>query len=133
MNKVIDFIVNAAPSAAIIVLGIGIVAYAIAIFAYITGTGGPCRAALKEWFGVAPAQTIGLPCSAVAAFAIVAILLRPSPSLNKIEVASASEEIQNLSLKAFGLEFSGPSGPITLWLMCFLGFVAALRLLRSSE
>ncbi|MBV9286801.1 MAG: hypothetical protein JO288_03095 [Hyphomicrobiales bacterium] len=58
----------------------------------------------------------------MAAFAIVTILLRAFPS------SQAGND--SLSFKAFGLEFSGPSGPITLWLMCFLGFVIALKLLR---
>jgi hypothetical protein len=58
----------------------------------------------------------------MSAFAIVAVLLKAFPP--------ATNAAGQLSLKAFGLEFSGPSGPITLWLLCFLGFVIALRLLR---
>ena len=57
----------------------------------------------------------------MAAFAIVAVLLQAFPAANA--------EGQ-LTFKAFGLEFTGPSGPITLWLLCFLTFVFALRLLR---
>jgi hypothetical protein len=79
-------------------------------------------ARLRAWFEAAPAQNLGLPCAAMASFAIVTILLRAFPSS---QTANGS-----LAFKAFGLEFSGPSGPITLWLMCFLGFVIALKLLR---
>lgn len=61
--------------------------------------------------------------AAISAFAIVAVLLRAFPP--------ALDASGQLELKAFGLEFSGPSGPITLWLMCFLGFVFALRMLRT--
>jgi hypothetical protein len=132
MTRLIDVIIDAAPSAAILILGIGVAIYAVAIIAYVTGLGGGRSAALKEWFGVAPAQTIGLPCSAVAALAIVAILLRTISPQNGV-AAAAGGNAQNLSLTAFGLEFSGPSGPVTLWLMCFLGFVIALRLLRLPE
>jgi hypothetical protein len=77
---------------------------------------------LRTWFETAPAQNLGLPSAAAAAFAIVAILLHAFPPL--------PDEHGVLAFKAFGLEFSGPSGPITLWLMCFMGFVFALKLLR---
>jgi hypothetical protein len=59
----------------------------------------------------------------ISAFAVVAVLLRAFPPNLGVDNA--------LSFKAFGLEFSGPSGPITLWLICFLGLVVALKLLRA--
>jgi hypothetical protein len=78
---------------------------------------------LSAWFTAYPAQNLGIPCAAISAFAIVAVLLSAySPS---------SDASGQLAFKVFSLEFSGPSGPITLWLMCFLGFVVALKLLRT--
>jgi hypothetical protein len=69
-----------------------------------------------------PAQNIGIPCSALAAFGVVAALLKAFPP--------AMGEGSALVLKVFGLESSGPAGPITLWLTCFLGFIFALKILR---
>jgi hypothetical protein len=33
-----------------------------------------------------------------------------------------------IEFKAIGVSFKGASGPIVLWLICFLGIVAAVRL-----
>jgi hypothetical protein len=77
---------------------------------------------LAYWLTSAPAQNLGIPCAAIAAYAIVAGLLSAFPP--------ASNATGQLEFKVFGLEFSGPSGPITLWLMCFLGFILALKMLR---
>jgi hypothetical protein len=120
MKKIVEF----APSLAIFAVGIGLFGYAVALVlaAFFSGYEGSPGARLAYWFRAAPAQNLGIPCAAVAAFAIVASLLKVFPS---------SEEKGQLEFKAFGLEFTGPSGPITLWLMCFSGFVLALKLLRA--
>jgi hypothetical protein len=119
MNKVIAF----APAIAVVVTAAGLFGYAIALllaaFFYET----PLGDTLHTWFMESPAANIGIPCSAISAFAIVAVLLRAFPP---------GSEKGKLTFKAFGLQFEGPSGPITLWLMCFLGFVFAMRLLRTS-
>jgi hypothetical protein len=106
-------------------VGIGLFGYAVALVlaAFFSGYEGSPGARLAYWFTTAPAQNLGIPCAAVAAFAIVASLLKVFPP--------SSDEKGQLELKAFGLEFTGPSGPITLWLMCFLAFVFALKLLRT--
>ena len=67
---------------------------------------------------------IGLPVCAVAAYAIVVALLHSFPP---------AKEGGEIKLIAFGLEFTGPAGPITLWLACFLGFVAALKWLDVGK
>ncbi|PON18080.1 hypothetical protein C2W62_09820 [Candidatus Entotheonella serta] len=61
--------------------------------------------------------TIGLPLATLAAFALVSVFWKFMPEVDK----------EPLSLTVFGLEFSGPSGPITLWIACFLAFVAAMK------
>ena len=121
MNKLIEY----APSLAIAAVAVGLLGYAIALAlaAFFSGTEGTLGARLSTWFTTAPAQNLGIPCAAISAFAIVAVLLSAFPP--------ASGPNGQLEFKAFGLEFSGPSGPITLWLMCFLGFVTALKLLRK--
>lgn len=120
MKKLTEY----APALAIGTVAIGLFGYgvALALAAFFSGTPGSLGARLSAWFMGAPAQNMGIPCAAIAAFAIVAALLHAFPP--------ASNASGQLEFKAFGLEFSGPSGPITLWLMCFLGFVAALKLLR---
>lgn len=118
-----NVLIEIAPSLAIAVVVLGIVAYLIILGFAAFGSGGSNSTAdrLRTWVGSAPAQNIGLPAAAMAAFALVAILLHAFPTANSNG---------QLSFKAFGLEFTGPSGPITLWFICFLGFVFALRLLR---
>jgi hypothetical protein len=37
-----------------------------------------------------------------------------------------------IEFKALGFEFSGASGPVVLWALCFLASVAALRVLWSA-
>jgi hypothetical protein len=122
MDKVIEY----GPALAIIIVALGLLGYAIALVlaAFFPRALGGRGAQLAAWFQTAPAQNLGLPCAAISAFAIIAVLLKAFPP--------ASGASGQLLLKAFGLEFSGPSGPITLWLMCFLGFVFALKLLRTD-
>ncbi len=111
---------------AIVMCLLGLFFYAMALFlaAFASARKGSLGFRLKEWLMSSPAQHIGIPCSAVAAFAIVAALLKAFPTPPQTAEKTA------LALNAFGMEFTGPSGPITLWLLCFLGFVIALKLLR---
>jgi hypothetical protein len=122
MDKVIEY----APAIALTLVALGLLGYGIALVlaAFFPKALGGRGAQLATWFTTAPAQNLGLPCAAISAFAIIAVLLKAFPP--------ASNASGQLLLKAFGLEFSGPSGPITLWLMCFLGFVFALKLLRTD-
>jgi hypothetical protein len=121
MRKVV---VDWAPAIAVILTTLGLLGYliALAIATFLPPEAGELVTRLQTWFMSSPAQYIGIPCAAVAAFAIVAALLTAFPPPTDASGA--------LAFKAFGLEFTGPSGPITLWLLCFLGFVAALRILR---
>jgi hypothetical protein len=68
-----------------------------------------------------PDRAIGMPACALAAYAIVVALLHSFPP---------AKDGGEIKLVAFGLEFTGPAGPITLWLLCFLAFVASLKWLR---
>ena len=119
MNKIVGW----APALAIAVTAGGLFVYAFALFAAtFVGDEGKIGAPLRKWFLDNAAANIGIPCSAISAFAIVTVLLRAFP---------ADDKSGPLKLKAFGLEFTGPSGPITLWLLCFLGFVFAMKLLSA--
>jgi hypothetical protein len=115
-----------APDVALILVTIGLFGYLVALglAAFFSRHEGSLGARLAGWFTAHPAQNLGVPCAAISAFAIVAVLLSAFPP--------ASDAAGQLEFKLFGLEFGGPSGPITLWLMCFLGFVVALKLLRSK-
>ena len=121
MNKLVEY----APGLAIATVAIGLFGYATALMlaAFFSGKNGSLGARLSAWFTSYPAQNLGIPTAAISAFAIVAVLLSTFPP--------SSDPNGQLEFKLFSLEFSGPSGPITLWLMCFLGFVVALKLLRS--
>jgi hypothetical protein len=58
------------------------------------------------------ASIIGLPCAAIASLVIVLILRT---------VAGRIE------LKLYGLELRGASGPIVMWVLCFLAITLAIR------
>ena len=58
---------------------------------------------------------VGLPLAVVLAFFVVSVL-----------EAGSSEPI---AFKAIGFDFKGASGPVVLWIACFLAVVLALRLL----
>jgi hypothetical protein len=121
MKRLVEY----APGLAIGGVALGLLGYGIALVlaAFFSGEEGGLGKRLAFWFTTAPAQNLGIPCAAISSFAIVAALLKAFPM--------GSDEKGQLQLKAFGLEFSGPSGPITLWLICFLGFVFALKMLRT--
>lgn len=69
-------------------------------------------------------RNVGLPASAVGAFCIVIIFWGLFPPTNIQE---------GISLELFGLGFTGPTGPITLWIACFLAFVFAIKILSKKE
>ena len=127
-SKLMEALVEIAPTFAIIIAALGILGYvvALALAVYLPASETTSKNSignkLRTWFEAAPAQNLGLPSAAIAAFVIVTVLLRAYPS--------APDASGSLAFKAFGLEFSGPSGPVTLWLLCFMGFVLALKLLR---
>jgi hypothetical protein len=120
MNRVAQY----ASAIAVTTVLVGLIGYmvSLALAAFFPGALGGRGAPFAAAITLHTAQNIGVPCAAISAFAIVAVLLRAFPPST-----GAAGQIE---LKAFSLEFSGPSGPITLWLMCFLGLVFALRLLR---
>jgi hypothetical protein len=60
---------------------------------------------------------VGVPASAACAF-IVVVLLRQSQG--------------PIYFEGLGFKFSGASGPVVLWVLCFLAFVAATRLLWDA-
>jgi hypothetical protein len=65
---------------------------------------------------------IGLPCAAAGAYAIVALLLQVFPP---------EKHRDSIKFEAFGMEFTGPAGPITLWVVCFLAIILAIWVLSG--
>ena len=120
-----EYAADVAVAFAIALVGFGLVGYlaCLVVATWWEKKEGSRAKQLSDWFLEHPAQNLGLPCAAISSFAIVAVLLKAFPPEK-----TADGELQ---LKLFSMEFSGPSGPVTLWLMCFLGFVSALKLLRS--
>jgi hypothetical protein len=59
------------------------------------------------------ASTVGLPFAALAALCLVVIL----------EINAGP-----IHIRGFGFEFRGASGPIIMWVFCFLAIVAAIKL-----
>ncbi len=71
------------------------------------------------------AFNLGLPVSAMGAFGVVAVFWSAFP-----QPSTASDAV---GLEFLGLSFTGPSGPITLWVVCFLSLVFAMYLLRTDK
>lgn len=71
------------------------------------------------------AFNIGIPASGISAFGIVSVFWSAFPQ--------HGEAGSPLDLKFLDLQFSGPSGPITLWVLCFLAFVFAMHLLGERK
>ena len=76
--------------------------------------------ALKIFAEKSDKLVFGLPISGMTAFAIVCVFER---------LASGTEnKAEKLSFKAFGLEFSGPAAPATLWIVCYLAIVGSMQM-----
>lgn len=71
----------------------------------------------NQWVDISKEQTsavVGLPIAAVTAFMLVSVL----------EVTTGKIEFEGLSFK-----FRGASGPIVLWIACFIAMVIGIKLL----
>lgn len=80
---------------------------ALAVGILISGFRGSWHGVTQEHF----ATVVGLPCAAILALAIV-LLLR-----------NVSGEVE---LKVAALEFKGATGPIIMWIGCFLAIVFSI-------
>ncbi len=66
-----------------------------------------------------PAGTIGIAIGAISSFSVVVVL----------DIFSRDP----ISFKFFSFEFKGASGPVILWVVCFLAFVAGTNFLWESS
>ena len=94
----------------------GVAFYALALLAYALGFA-PAELLLKTG---KPSYMFGLPISGAIAFAIVCLLDTIAPA--------TKDASGNIEFKAFGLAFSGPAGPITLWIACYLTLIASMQI-----
>jgi hypothetical protein len=111
---------KAAPAIGVAIAIVGLLIYLTAGIIAVFGGQGPVNDILMG----NPAANVGIPCSAFAAFVIVATLWKAHPP--------KSVDGQ-LSLKLFGLEFTGPAGPISLWVVCFLSLILAVNMLKLDR
>jgi len=95
------------------VLALGVLVYTVMVFVYATGFHS------FAFMDKSPAMTVGLPVSALAAFGV--------PYLYGVRTGEA--ENRQLGFKAFGLEFTGPAGPVSLWVICYVAMAASMKLL----
>jgi hypothetical protein len=109
-----------APVIALILVIIGLVGFVIVCSVAVFG--GP--ETLNSILMKNPAANVGIPCSALAAFVIVSTLLKVFPP---------KEDGGPLMLKFFGLEFTGPAGPISLWIACFLALILSVNMLKLDR
>ena len=71
-----------------------------------------------------PAANVGIPCSGFGAFVIVAIFWKAYPP---------KSDNGQVELKVLGLSFTGPAGPISLWIACFLSLILAVNTLKLDR
>lgn len=112
-----DSFVDLAKRGAITVLILGVFAYA-AILVGFSFNWIPER--LGSLISANQACSIGLPVCAITAFAIVGLLEQSSGA-------------GKLSFKAFGMDFTGPAGPVTLWVVCYLTLVGSMRIVGFGD
>ncbi|QDU45213.1 hypothetical protein Mal52_37040 [Symmachiella dynata] len=99
-------------AAVVILTVLGLIVYAGLVIAYLCSW----KKIVDIWQGKGH-YAFALPFSAIGAFAIVSIL----------GFQSGSDKL--LSFDAFGLKFSGPAGPATLWIVCYLSLVSSVKIL----
>jgi hypothetical protein len=110
--------VNLIKQGVVSIFVLGLFAYSLLLAAHALGWGPEFMKDTKNW-----PYVFGLPISGIGAFAIVCVLEQLAPATNNPE--------GKLEFKAFGLTFSGPAGPITLWVVCYLTLVASIQIVKS--
>ena len=70
---------------------------------------------LLQMIQAQPAGTLGLAMGAISAFSVVAVL-----------DVFARDPIE---IRFFQFELKGAAGPVVLWVVCFLAFIAATKVL----
>lgn len=90
---------------------LAVITYGVALFILFL-VGGMAEPRMKELALKHYATVVGLPSAAAAALFIVLVL------------KAAAGPIE---FSAWGLKFTGASGPIVLWVFCFLAIVTAIR------
>jgi len=79
---------------------------------------GPAEGWLTQIINTHYAATIGVPLSAISAFCVVALL----------HVISKGD----IEFSVLGFTFKGASGPVILWIMCFLAMILGLEILWDN-
>jgi hypothetical protein len=98
---------------------LAVIVYLLVTFLYFTGY----FAELSRKFDQNIPFYIGLPYVAITSFAIVSIFWRLHPPKDE------DSRTPTYEFSIFNLRFSGPGGPIVLWLFCFLSGVLSVVLL----
>jgi hypothetical protein len=102
----------------VVISVLGVLLYALILLAYAFGNA-PAKKLLETG---KPSFMFGLPISGAVAFAIVCVLDTVAPATR--------DDTGKLAFKAFGLAFSGPAGPVTLWVVVYLTLIVSMRLTK---
>ena len=107
-----------------VLFGLGILGYFVALgYAFILNRENLSN--FRQMIESNMAFNVGIPASGIGAFGIVSLFWSAFPQHGTSE--------DPLSLHFLNLEFTGPSGPITLWVLCFLSLVFAMNLFRDKS
>jgi hypothetical protein len=116
-KSVIEFLNNVV----LCVLVLGAICYAVMLLT--TAISPASVTSFKEMIDNDYRVKIGLPVAAIGCYGIVVFLLRIFPP--------EQNNAEKLQMKFAGLEFTGPAGPVTLWVVCFLTITFAIWLLSE--
>jgi hypothetical protein len=151
MEWLLNGFINLARVILVFILVAGIMIYALMMLRY--ALIGPVKRQKTLLASAPPVYMFALPISAVTAFGVVALLMtlatgKPSyENTRSADAASAvsppaqpankdkdkEKDAEKLTFKAFNLEFSGPAGPVTLWIVIYLTLVASIRIVDPKE
>lgn len=105
---------------------LGVAIYALSLLAYLYLKFKDDEHAIVTFFErPPPIYMFGLPVAAMIAFAIVSILFSVWPP------AETGNDAGQLTFSAFNLKFSGPAGPITIWIVVYLSIISSIKLVQD--
>lgn len=149
MESLLNGFIEVARASLVFILVAGILVYAVFMLVYACKKPEERKNTLLA--SAPPVYMFALPISAVAAFGVVALLMTLAtgkPSYENIRSADAASAVappaqpankdkekdaDKLTFKAFNLEFSGPAGPVTLWIVIYLTLVVSIRIVDPKE
>jgi len=121
-SRIKEIIMNTVSWISAIIILVGLFLYGLSLFAaFVLNVS--ALSSFKTIISSNLGRNVGLPASAVGSFCIVIVFWGLFPPVKTQE---------GIALELFGLGFTGPTGPVTLWVACFLSFVFSIKILTKE-